>query len=96
MGNYEVRIRAFVVENFLFGDGTGLVENTSFLQEGIIDSTGVLELVTFLEEEFSLAIRDEELVPENLDSIHKVADFLRRRLDFYAEYEQPARSHIGA
>lgn len=96
MGNYEVRIRAFIVENFLFGDGTGLGENTSFLQEGIIDSTGVLELVTFIEEEFALVIRDEELVPENLDSIRRIADFLRRRIDNYPNYDLPPMAHAGA
>ena len=52
------KIKTFIVENFLFGSEDGLKDETSFLEEGIIDSTGILELVTFLEEEFSIAIED--------------------------------------
>ena len=74
------KIKTFIVENFLFGSEDGLKDETSFLEEGIIDSTGILELVTFLEEEFSIAIEDEELVPENLDSINNVTTFLERKI----------------
>ncbi|MCP4372534.1 MAG: acyl carrier protein, partial [Deltaproteobacteria bacterium] len=70
----------FIVENFLFGSEDGLKDETSFLEEGIIDSTGILELVTFLEEEFSITVEDEELVPENLDSINNVTAFLERKI----------------
>ncbi len=74
------KIKTFVVENFLFGSEDGLKDETSFLEEGIIDSTGILELVTFIEEEFSITIEDEELVPENLDSINNVTAFLERKI----------------
>jgi len=74
-------IKTFIVENFLFGSEDGLEEKTSFLEEGIIDSTGILELVTFLEEEFSITVEDEELVPENLDSINNVTAFLERKIE---------------
>lgn len=73
------KIKTFVVDNFLFGDDTGLRDDSSFLEEGIVDSTGILELVAFLEQEFSLCIKDEELIPDNLDSIDKAAAFLARR-----------------
>jgi len=73
-------IKTFVVENFLFGSEDGLKNETSFLDEGIIDSTGILELVTYLEEEFSITVEDEELVPENLDSIDNVTAFLERKI----------------
>jgi acyl carrier protein len=69
----------FIVENFLFGDSTGLEDSTSFLEDGIIDSTGVLELVSFIEEIFDITIEDEELIPENLDSINNVAAFLQKK-----------------
>jgi acyl carrier protein len=72
-------IRAFVVENFLFGRDENLEDNTSFLDEGIIDSTGILELVNFLEEDFSITVEDEELIPENLDSINNVSAYLERK-----------------
>jgi acyl carrier protein len=57
-----------------------LEDDTSFLEEGIIDSTGVLELVGFIEEDFSITVEDEELVPENLDSINNVTTYLERKL----------------
>jgi acyl carrier protein len=78
----EVRdkIRAFVVENFLFGKDDGFADDTSFLEEGIIDSTGILELVSFLEEEYSISVEDEELVPENLDSINNAVAYVERKL----------------
>ena len=74
------KIREFVVENFLFGKDDGLKDDTSFLDEGIIDSTGILELVSFLEEEFGIAVEDEELIPENLDSIANVTTYLEKKL----------------
>ena len=73
------KIRDFVVENFLFGESNGLKDDTSFLDEGIIDSTGILELVNFCEEEFSISVEDEELVPENLDSINNVVAYLESK-----------------
>jgi len=79
MNETKGKIKTFIIENFLFGSEDGLEDKTSFLEEGIIDSTGILELVTFLEEEFSIAIEDEELIPENLDSINNVTAFLERK-----------------
>lgn len=76
MNDYTKDIRRFIVENFLFGNDNGLTDSTSFLEEGIIDSTGVLELVSFLEQTFDTKIEDHELVPENLDSIENVAKFI--------------------
>ena len=62
---YTETVRNFVVENFLFGDSSGIEsDGASFLDNGIIDSTGVLELVTFLEETFDITVEDEELIPE--------------------------------
>jgi len=77
---HKQAIREFVIENFLFGEANGLKDDTSFLEEGIIDSTGILELVTFIEDEFSITVEDEELIPENLDSIGNVANFLERKI----------------
>ena len=68
-------VREFVVENFLFGDGEVLKEDTSFMEEGIIDSTGILELVFFLEETFGIKVEDTELIPENFDSLIKISEY---------------------
>jgi len=81
MSETEGKVRGFVVENFLFGKNEGLQNDTSFLDSGIIDSTGILELVSFLEEEFSITIEDEELVPENLDSINNVIAYMERKME---------------
>ena len=81
MNDLKNKIRTFVVENFLFGNNEDLEDNTSFLEDGIIDSTGVLELVGFIEEEFAITVEDEELIPENLDSINNVTAYLQTRIN---------------
>lgn len=75
------QVRKFIIENFLFEDNGDLHEDTSFLENGIIDSTGVLELIDFLEKTFGINVEDQEMVPENLDSIGRVAAYLRSKLD---------------
>jgi len=80
MSEIKEKVKAFIVENFLFGEEGDLKEDTSFLEEGIIDSTGVLEMVDFLEEEFGISIEDEELIPENLDSLKNIAAYLEKKI----------------
>lgn len=74
------QVRAFVVETFLFGDAaTPLPEEGSFIEHGVIDSTGILELVAFVEDTFGVLVADAEILPANFDSIAKVADFVARK-----------------
>ena len=74
------QIRGFVVENFLFGDGAPLKDDKmSLLDNGIMDSVGVMELVAYLEGDLGLGIEDQELVPENLDSIDNLVGFVTRK-----------------
>ena len=73
-------IRTFIIDNFLFGNDEGLAEDTSLLDAGIMDSTGALELIAFLEEEFSITVEDEEMIPENLDSINNIVNYLKRKM----------------
>lgn len=79
MSDRKTKIKTFIIDNFLFGNDVGLQDDTSFLEEGIIDSTGVLELITFLEEEFDISVNDEELIPENLDSLNNLSAFLQNK-----------------
>ncbi len=72
-------LREFIRENFLFGQDTALSDDDSFLGLGIIDSTGVLELVAFLEKRFHVRVADDELVPENLDSINNLVRFVEAK-----------------
>ena len=77
----ESAVRQFVVDKFMFGEGADKLSNeTSFLETGLIDSTGVLELVMFLEEKFRVKVADDEMLPENLDSVKAVAAFVVRKL----------------
>ncbi len=74
------KIRGFIVENFLFGsDDMSLGDDDSFLESGIIDSTGILEVVGFIEDEFDIEVLDEELVPDNLDSLNKLISYIGRK-----------------
>ncbi len=75
----ESEIRDFVINNFLFGKADGLTDDESLLENGIIDSTGVLELVGFLQERFDILVEDDEIVPANLDSIQNLAHYLSRK-----------------
>ena len=74
----ETSIRDYILENFLFTTDQGqLQDDASFLEEGIVDSTGVLELVMFVEETFGITVEDEEIVPENFDSVQKLARYAK-------------------
>ena len=76
MNDVAQSLRKFIKENFLFGEEVAFSDDDSFLEQGIIDSTGVLELVAFLEEQYGMTIADEELVPDNLDSISNLLRFI--------------------
>jgi acyl carrier protein len=78
----EEKIKEFITQTFLRGGKTnpGLKNDTSFLENGIVDSTGVLELVAFLEETFKTKVEDEDLVPENLDSVNNLVRFVSGKL----------------
>ena len=76
----EENVRNFIVENFIFDDNPDPFDNTqSFLESGIIDSTGMLELVSFIEENYSIKMEDEELIPDNLDSVNNVVSYISRK-----------------
>jgi acyl carrier protein len=78
----EQKIRQFITDNFLFReDRASLTDAESLLEAGVIDSTGVLELVAFLEREFGLAVDDAEIVPENLDSISRIVGYVKGKTE---------------
>lgn len=72
-------VRQFITKNFYVPDPSKLTDNVSFLDSGIIDSTSVLELTAFLEETFEIQVSDDELLPENLDSLASVDAFVRKK-----------------
>jgi len=74
-------LRRFIIDNFLFGvEDSQFSDDDSFLEKGLIDSTGVLELVAFIEEQYGIRFQDDEIIPENLDSINKLIQFLNKKL----------------
>lgn len=73
-------VKEFIIENFLFGEEEQLKPDTDFFDEGIIDSTGVIELVSFMEETFGISVDDEELIPQNLSSLNNIDVFLQKKL----------------
>jgi len=81
MNQIDKELRRFVIDNFLFGqDDTHFSDEDSFVDQGIIDSTGMLELVAFLEQQYRIKIEDEELIPDNLDSINNLVKFIEKKL----------------
>jgi acyl carrier protein len=73
------RVREFVTSNFFVQDASSLTDSASLLEMGVVDSTGVLEIMGFLESTFGVAVEDDEIVPENLDSIERIAAFVERK-----------------
>lgn len=73
-------IRRYILENYLFTEDQGaLADDASFLESGIIDSTGMMEVIFFLEENFSIRVEDEEMIPENLDSVNNLLRYIERK-----------------
>lgn len=73
------QVRDFVAANFYVADPKSLEDRTSLLDHGIIDSTGVLEVIMFIESTFGVTVEDSEMLPENLDSIERIAAFVARK-----------------
>ena len=74
------RIQKFILENYLFStDRSALGFDDSLLGRGIVDSTGMLEIIMFIEEQLGVTIKDEEMIPDNLDSVNRIAAFVESR-----------------
>jgi len=73
------QVRNFVTSNFYVADPAALEDEASLLDRGIIDSTGVLEVIFFIEETFGITVEDSEMLPDNLDSIERIANFVARK-----------------
>lgn len=81
-------LRQFILDNYLFGQAAfTLSDDTSFLENGIIDSTGLLELIAFLEKKYGIRLEDQEIIPDNLDSIAKLTQFIQQKLS--SSVDQP-------
>lgn len=89
----KAQVRAYITDNFLMGSAAArLLDTDSFLETHVVDSTGFLELVTYLEERYGFAVQDDEMVPENLDSLNNIAAYVQRKLKANPA-AQPAANH---
>jgi acyl carrier protein len=80
MEDIKNQVRQFIADNFILGaEGVSLGDDDSFLEHHVLDSTGFLELISHLEETYGIKVLDDEMVPENLDSLRSVADFIARK-----------------
>lgn len=80
MTNHESELRGYIQEKFLFGETKELDRDSSLLEAGIVDSTGILELISHLETSYGIKVEDDELVPENLDTIANICAFVERKI----------------
>ncbi|MCM5681383.1 acyl carrier protein [Schlegelella sp. S2-27] len=81
MADIKQQVRSYILDNFLMGaQGAAFSDADSFMEQHVLDSTGFLELITFLEETYAIKVDDEEMVPENLDSMNNVEAFVQRKL----------------
>jgi len=79
-GSLKAQIKKFIAENMLFsGDGFTHADDASLLEAGVIDSIGVMELVTFVGTTFNISVAPEEIVPDHFDSVQKIADYVRSK-----------------
>jgi acyl carrier protein len=79
MKNVQQEIHNYIVDKILFDNGEKIDEDLSFQESGILDSTGFLELITFVEEKFGVEVSDRELIPENFDTLRKISGFVQSK-----------------
>jgi len=80
MSDAETQVRNYILDNFLFTeDQSQLANDDSFLEKGIVDSTGMLEVILFLEDDFEITVKDDEMVPANLDSVSNILKFIQSK-----------------
>jgi acyl carrier protein len=77
--NIKQQVRQFILDNFMMGSTAEIPDDASFMDRHIIDSTGFLELILFVEESFKIQVRDEEMVPENLDSLNNIERYVQQK-----------------
>jgi len=76
----QQKVEQFIAGQFVFDQKQKIGKNDSLMGTGVIDSTGILEVVTFIEGQFGITVEDAEMIPGNLDSINKISDFVARKL----------------
>lgn len=92
--NIETQVRDYIARNLIFSNnGYNYSDDASFLEEGIVDSQGVMELLLFVEENFGICVEDREITPDNFDSVRRLSDFIRRKLGDKGEHGRLLTPH---
>jgi len=78
--SYTEEIKEFIVDNFLFGESNGLDDEMSLFERGIISSSGILELIAFMEEKYNITFADNELTPKNFSNIKTIGAFVKEKI----------------
>lgn len=79
MSDIKQQVRQFILDSFMMGDKASIADGDSFMDRHILDSTGFIELTSFLEQTFDIRVHDEEMVPENLDSLNNIESYVQRK-----------------
>lgn len=79
MTDFKADIRAYIAKNLLFSKSFNYPDDASFLEEGIVDSQGVMELVLFVEDAFHITVDDQDIIPDNFDSINQLANYIHQK-----------------
>lgn len=90
----ESKIKEFILKNLYFAEDNTLDDDASFLETGVVDSTGVMELVAFVQSQFGVTVEPQEIVVENFDSVNKVARFISRKLALLEPNGSPVTSSL--
>jgi acyl carrier protein len=80
MKDIKSPVRRYIEESILMGGGTAFADGDSLIEQRIVDSTGFLELIAFIEDEFGLSVEDDEMLPDNLGSLDQIEAYVRRKL----------------
>src|SRR5262245_35779080 len=91
----EHKIHEFIVNNLYYAEDNSIGDEDSFLETGVIDSMGVMELVAFIQSEFGVEVEQREIVVENFDSVRKLSDFVRRKLQLQEGPGSPEPARIS-
>jgi acyl carrier protein len=92
----ENKIRQFILKNLYYAEDNAIKTDDSFLETGVVDSMGVMELVAFVQSEFGLEVAQDEIVVENFDSIRKLTSFVKAKLDARSRTSAPRAESAGS
>lgn len=93
MDSLSQELRTFIIDSFMFGRDNGTIcLHTSLIEQGVVDSTGILELISFIQKQCGITVLDEEIVPDNLDTIDNLARFIEQKQRSVGSLSTPSQA----